>query len=106
MEAGKLDRKIVIEQKSVSRDDVGGENISWTTYKTIWSGFSAKRNTEGVQSGQETASRIVEFIFRYQDAPAVDEAMRISYNSQYYYIVGIQELGRQDTIKAITTTKI
>jgi head-tail adaptor len=34
---GKLDSRITILQKSVVRDDIGGETISYTTLKSTWS---------------------------------------------------------------------
>lgn len=106
MEAGRLDRKIVIEQKSVQRDAMGGEDITWGTYKTVWAELVAKRRpTETMQSDQLTANRLVDFIIRYQDAPVVDEAMRISYGNSYYEIQGVQEIGRQVGLK-LTTKKL
>jgi hypothetical protein len=59
-----------------------------------------------VESGQLTATRLCEFTFRYADAPAVDEAMQIVFESNTYEIEGIQIWGRQETIKAITKLKI
>ena len=72
MNAGYLDRKIVIEQQSTTRDDFGGENITWATYKTIWAGIAYKRTTEKTESEQTVASRVVEFTIRALDAPLVD----------------------------------
>lgn len=106
MEAGRLDRKITIQSQSVTRDTMGGEVVTWGTYKTVWAGFKPIRNKEGVESGQLTATRLCEFTFRYQDAPAVDEAMQIVFDSQTYEIEGVQFLGRQETIKAITKLKV
>jgi SPP1 family predicted phage head-tail adaptor len=106
MEAGQLDRKIVIQSQTVTRDAMGGESVTWGTYKTVWAGFKPIRNSEKVESGQLTATRLCEFTFRYQDAPAVDEAMQIVFESNTYEIEGIQFWGRQETIKAITKLKI
>jgi head-tail adaptor len=106
MEAGKLDRLITIEQKSVTKDALGGEVITWTTYATAWAGYKGQRITEGVESDQVVASRIVEFTFRSLDAPAVDESMRISYDSGIYEIEGIKIIGRQETTQAFTKLKV
>ncbi len=106
MEAGVLDRKITIQSQSVVRDAMGGETVTWGTYKTVWAGFKPLRNMERVESGQLTATRLCEFTFRYQDAPAVDEAMQIVLGSDTYEIEGIQIWGREETIKAITKLKV
>ena len=33
---GRLDRRVVLQYKSVTRDSVGGEVISWTNGATVW----------------------------------------------------------------------
>jgi len=42
MNAGSLDRKIVIQQQTTTRDDFGGQNITWGTYKTVWANVRYK----------------------------------------------------------------
>jgi SPP1 family predicted phage head-tail adaptor len=106
MNAGYLDRKIVIEQQSTTRDDFGGENITWATYKTIWAGIAYKRTTEKTESEQTVASRVVEFTIRALDAPLVDESMRISYDSQIFEIEGVLKHGRNDKTILMTKVKI
>lgn len=103
MNAGYLDRKVVIEQQSTTRDDFGGENITWETYVTIWAGIKYMRTTEGTESEQTVANRVIEFTIRSQDAPLVDETMRISYDSNIYEIEGVLKFGRND--KTILRTK-
>lgn len=104
MNAGYLDRKIVIEQQSVVRDAFGGETVTWASYKTIWAGISYKRTSERTESEQTVASRVVEFTIRTLDAPLVDEAMRVSYDSQIFEIEGVLKYGRDD--KTILMTKV
>lgn len=106
MNAGYLDRKIVIEQQSTTRDDFGGENITWATYKTIWAGIAYKRTSEKTESEQTVASRVVEFTIRALDAPLVDESMRISYDSQIFEIEGVLKHGRNDKIILMTKVKV
>lgn len=106
MESGKLDRKITINQKSVSRDAMGGETVSMVLYKTIWASFRPSRNSEKIESDEVTATRVCEFTFRYHDAPLTDESMEIVLGSDTYQIMGVQFLGRNETIKAITKLKV
>lgn len=106
MEAGKLDRYITIEQKSVTKDALGGEVITWETYANAWANYKGLRATEKVESEQEVANRKVEFTIRTLDAPLTDEAMRVSYDSQIYMIEGVKLIGRQETTILQTTLKI
>jgi SPP1 family predicted phage head-tail adaptor len=106
MNAGYLDRKIIIQQQTTTRDAFGGENVTWGTYKTIWAGIAYKRTTERSESEQTVASRMVEFTIRALDAPLVDEAMRISYDSQIFEIEGVLKYGRNDKIILMTKVKI
>jgi SPP1 family predicted phage head-tail adaptor len=48
---------------------------------------------EKVEADQVTSTSKVKFKIRFFDG--IDESMRISYNSKYYDILDIQELGRE-----------
>jgi len=106
MVIGKLDRKVVIEQPTYAvSDDTNDKYVStWATYKTCWAGWVHRQSQEAFESGQIVAVDTYEWKLRYYDAPAVKMDMRISYDSDYYYIVGIKELGRKEAW-LVTTIK-
>jgi SPP1 family predicted phage head-tail adaptor len=103
---GRRDRKIVIEQPTytISADTNAKTVTAWTTYKTAWAERIQKQSQEVFESGQMVAKDTFEWNMIYNDAPAVKMDMRISYNSEYYYLVGIREMGRNEDLK-ITTVR-
>lgn len=90
---GNLDRRIVIQSRSVSSLANGEPSISWSTYHTCWAGLDYGSDGEGYDGDQLTASNTIMFKIRYKSG--LNETMRISYNSAYWDITHIEEVGRQ-----------
>ena len=94
MRAGKLDRRIVIQEKENTTDSYGFRSWVWTNHATIWSNW--------VQvSGKETdrdknKNNDVSGYFRTRYVSTIDENMRVYFNSEYYKITQIKEIQRQD----------
>ena len=106
MNIGRMERKITIEQPTYSvSDDSNNQYVSaWTTYKTVWAAWVQKQGQEVFETGQMVAKDTYEWKIRYKDAESVKMDMRILYNSEYYYLVGLKELGRKEAWM-ITTIK-
>ena len=101
MQAGRLDRRIIIQQKTVTFDSFGDETESWTELSTVWANVIVKSGRESFNNDQEIAERTV--IFRIRYLSTVTERMRISYNSVFYDIESIKELGRREGMEISTT---
>lgn len=102
-----MERKITIQQPtySVSSDSNFKKVSAWSTYKTCWASWVHKMSQEVFEEGQLVAKDTFDWKIRYYDAPAVKADMRISYDSEYYYIVGIKELGRKEAFQLATIKK-
>ena len=100
MNVGRMERYIVIEQPTYSvSDDTNDKYVSaWTTYKSCFASWLHKQGQEVFETGQMVAKDTFEWKIRYYDAPDIKADMRISYDSGYYYLVGIKELGRKDAL--------
>ena len=86
--------KIVIQQRTDTRDDYGEMDPAWSTYKTLW---AERDDTGGVisyESDQPVYSDALIFRIHAPDAPDVTTKMRISYNSNFYMIRSISREGR------------
>lgn len=101
MNIGKLDRKIVIESYTVSKNSLNESVSTWATYHTCFAHIQSAGGNEGIESDKITATNRVKFKIRY--FAGINEKMRISYNSYYYDIIEIHELGREGLW--ITATK-
>ena len=94
---GHMDKLITIEQweaDSPAQDSYGAPSGTWATYTTRWAEKTDKSGREfftGGLVGEATC------MFKVYYVDGLTTKMRISYDSQYYDIVGISELGRWDT---------
>lgn len=97
MRAGGFDRQIVIEQRAVTRDAVGSEVESWSTFAEVW---AQKKDTSGREfyaSNMESGEVTTKFTIRYLAGLQMD--MRIKYDGLVYDIENISEIGRKRGIE-------
>lgn len=90
--------QIVIQQTTESRGTAGGVEDTWSTYKTVYAEVDDASSGLGYASEQPVFEFSKTFKFRTADAPAVTSKMRISYDSDFYYIRTIRKEGRLNTI--------
>jgi len=100
MNVGKMDRKITIEKYTTSRSASGEQTESWETLSTVWAQLRYKRAVEVEENNELVAVRTATWIIRYLST--VNETMRISYNSEYYYITGVKIYGRNEYMELET----
>jgi SPP1 family predicted phage head-tail adaptor len=97
---GKLDRRIVIQQSTESKDIYGQPVKTWAALATVWAQVEDRTGSEGVQAEQITASRTTVFTIRYLSTVA--ERMRILYNFRYYDIHSIKSPDRNRFLELST----
>lgn len=101
MNIGRLDRKIVIESYTLSKNALNESVGSWSTYHTCFANVLKSGGNEYIEADKVTATNRVKFKIRF--FAGINEKMRIVYNSNYYDIIEIQELEREGLW--ITATK-
>lgn len=84
MNAGRLNRRITIQSKTVTRDAYGGESISWTDVATVWAAVLPIRGREYVAIREAGAELTTRFVIRYRQG--VTPAMRVVHGSANYDI--------------------
>ena len=84
MVAGKLDRRITIQVKSVVKDSYGEEILTWATHLTVWSNPVQRDGKESDADGNRTTSRPVTFRTRWNST--FTNEMRIIWDGEYYRI--------------------
>jgi SPP1 family predicted phage head-tail adaptor len=89
---------IVIQQKTVARDDYGEPDPTWTTYKSVWAEKVERGGDRTYQGDMPVFTDGITLRIHTHDAPAVTSKMRISYDSQYWTIVAIEKEGRLHTV--------
>ena len=93
MQAGRLDRRIVIENFTEAQDAAGQEIKTWATFATVWAERRDVRGTERNQSAQKLATRTA--IFRIRWLVDMTEEMRLIEAGTTYGIIGIADSQRK-----------
>ena len=101
MNIGRMERYITIQQPTYSVSSNSNDKYvsAWTTYKNCWASWVHKQSQEVIETGQIVAKDTYEWKVRYYDAPDVKMDMRILYDAEYYYLVGVKELGRKEALQ-------
>ena len=106
MEAGKLDRRIDIQQAQVSRLASGEKSRpNWLPLATVAASV-AFPSTRQVMNSQQLQSEIdVVFEIRYRTDVTAREDLRIKHDGRFYRIKGARELGRREGLRLDCTAR-
>lgn len=99
MDAGRLDRRAVIQRATVTRDAYGGAKETWEDWKTLACEVRGLSGREFWAAAQTQAERVLVFRFRFLSASGVTTADRIRYEGDDYDILDIRELGRREVLE-------
>jgi SPP1 family predicted phage head-tail adaptor len=98
--AGALDRRVVIESRSVTRDtSTGAEVVAWVAVVTVWAQIieAITASDEDQRSGALVYSRPVRVRILYRSG--LDTTMRINYGGRLLQITGTAEIGMRQGIE-------
>lgn len=96
MRPGLIDRKITIQERSITRSKHGDIEVTWSTKSTPWADRRQSRLKEEYQGQQEVDVRDITFTIRYESG--IDESMRVI-DGDTYDILAVEEKGRQDWLE-------
>jgi SPP1 family predicted phage head-tail adaptor len=104
MNIGNLDRRIVLQAPTATVNDYGERTNTWGTLATVWASIERKASASERNSGEQLVSlQSVTFIIRNStQVSSLDMSHRVSYNSEYYNILAVQEVGRKEKLRVIT----
>ena len=108
MRFGTMDRRIAIKRATLTTNAYGERVETWATLATVWAEIQYKEGSgkESIQSEQIYTSQPVEFIIRYSsDVASIRPSDRVAYNSDNYQIEAIQEIGRREGLRIVTTLR-
>ena len=91
MNAGELNRRIAIYEKSITRLDSGAESTSWSLKTNIWAKVLQRKQTESVESEMQVITD--QLLFKIRHRTDLDTEMRVKYNNKDYEIISITEIG-------------
>ncbi len=99
LSAGKLDRRISIETRSVTRSASGEEVEAWATLATVWARVQpiGGREAYSAAAGQIAPTETSRFTVRWLASVTLQD--RISYNGKTWNIRNLAELGRREGLE-------
>ena len=105
MKAGRLDRRIVIQENTEVKASNGQRTLTWSTFITTWSNPVEKDGAEKTDNNNRSTIRMVNFRIRFRDDITND--MRVIWENKYYKIEDTKELGRREglIINAVLLTQ-
>lgn len=100
IEAGDLDRRIVIERFGVSRDAMNNPVEAWTPLARVWASKRDVSDAERVRSAAVAAVITTRFVIRRSSrVQSVNPKDRITMGTMVYDIVGVKEIGRREGLE-------
>lgn len=103
MRLGDLDRLIIIEQPTETKDAAGHMSKTWATYSSPWAKLEAKTGGEDYESNELVGQRSVNWVVRY-DA-GITQKMRVNNGGLFYEIMDFQYLDRNCFMRLITEVR-
>lgn len=85
MLAGRLRERITIEERTVSRDAMGGETPTWATVATVWAEAQPIAGREYVALRQGQSDITIRFRMRYRTG--VNTGQRVRWDGRVYDII-------------------
>ena len=100
MDAGRLDRMIVLKRRKTGSNNFGEQLDQWTSIGSVWANVAPVSDGERWRAGETLASKLSRFTIRYSSAAsAMDPRDQIEHDGRVYDIQGIKELGRRQFLE-------
>ena len=92
MNPGKLNRRITIQRRTKSRDELGGKVDTWADERKVFAELVMQRGGESIVADSDRATRNTQFRIRHFDG-LNEQDFRILYQLRFYDIVAIEPEG-------------
>ena len=95
-----LNRRIVIQSATITRDAHGGQIETWATLRMCWAKVEqvgTSEINEKMDAKRLSSINMTDFVIKYWSG-TITPKMRVSYNSKYYDIEAVVEMGDRDFI--------
>ena len=87
MQAGRLNRRCVIQTPSTTTDELGQPIPGWTDVATVWGAIRLKSGLESIKAGAPVSTVQASIRVRYR--AGITAGMRIVHNLQAFNIVAV-----------------
>ena len=106
MDAGRLDRRIVLSRATSTVNGFNEPVYSWATLATVWAQMVPVNDGERMRAGETLANIQARFTIRWSATTAtVDPRDRLTFNRREYDINGVKLIGRNEYIEITATAR-
>lgn len=97
MLAGRLDRRITIQRRSVTQSGSGAEVVTWQNVATVWAERVTGPGNERYVSAQFVGKSITTFRLRWSDTvKETTTKHRVQFDGRDFDILDVQEINRRE----------
>lgn len=106
MRAGKLDRRIVLQRFTETRDEYNEPVQTWATLATRWASYEPLSDGEKFSASETAAEASARFVIRYSTAVRdLNPKDRLMFEGVTYQIIRVKEIGRREGIEITTSAR-
>lgn len=106
MDAGELDRRIVLKRAAVAANAFNEPEYSWRVLATVWAAMTPVKDAERVRAGETLANMQCRFVVRWSATTAtVDPRDRITFDGRDFDINGVKEIARREFLEITATAR-
>ena len=88
MQAGRLNRRVTLQQPAAGFDELGQPIPGWTDVATVWADIRMKSGLESIKAGASVS--VVQASIRIRYRAGVNAGMRVVHNLTAYNITAVQ----------------
>jgi SPP1 family predicted phage head-tail adaptor len=92
--AGKMDRRVALEERTVTRAQDGSETVVWTQVAETWAHIKPLRGQERYSAGAEQPEHDAMIRIRWRND--VSSGMRVVHGNRIWDIKSVLEIGRHE----------
>jgi SPP1 family predicted phage head-tail adaptor len=106
IDAGELDRRIVIQRSSRAPDAMNQQIETWSTFQTVYAKATPVLDGERMRAGENMGSKQIRFLIRYSaDVVTVGPLDRVVFEGRTYDINGVKEVGFRAGLEITATAR-
>ena len=100
MQAGRLNRRCVLQTPGTAQDELGQPIPGWTDVATVWADIRMKSGLEAIKAGAPVS--VVQASIRVRYRAGITAGMRIVHNLQAFNIVAVMpDVGGREYVDLI-----
>lgn len=100
MDAGRLDRRIVLKRRKTGANSYGEPVDQWSTLAEVAASVIPVSDGERWRAGETLASKLCRFTIRWSArVSALDPRDQIEYGGRVWDIQGVKEIGRRQFLE-------